>query len=73
MSTINWADESFQIVLNNCYNFSPDFQSRPTTPYNYLAQKYYTDNIPIIKERLMAAGIRLAKILNTIYDKHLSE
>jgi hypothetical protein len=31
-----------------------------------LADAYYDNNLPVVKERLAAAGVRLAKLLNTI-------
>eukprot|EP01117_Protostelium_nocturnum_P007898 TRINITY_DN281_c0_g1_i1.p1 TRINITY_DN281_c0_g1~~TRINITY_DN281_c0_g1_i1.p1 ORF type:complete len:298 (+),score=55.17 TRINITY_DN281_c0_g1_i1:76-894(+) len=56
-SPSDWADESFQIVLNNVYKFTG----------KTLGQAYYQANLPIIQWRLIAGGLRLAKTLNTIF------
>eukprot|EP01117_Protostelium_nocturnum_P010118 TRINITY_DN360_c0_g1_i1.p1 TRINITY_DN360_c0_g1~~TRINITY_DN360_c0_g1_i1.p1 ORF type:complete len:308 (-),score=95.96 TRINITY_DN360_c0_g1_i1:1377-2201(-) len=55
-----WADESFQYVLNNVYDYNQDTGT--------LGESYYKESLPIVKWRLVAAGVRLAKVLNTIFD-----
>lgn len=58
-----WADESFSYVRNDVYNFDP---SPSETSVPYLADHYYYHNLAIIKERLIAASIRLAALLDKI-------
>jgi len=81
-SPVDWADESFHYVLNTCYNFTDNgetqfvknyqktksniniIEKRQTVPA--LGQKYYDVNLPIIQQRLIAAGVRLGTLLNAI-------
>jgi len=51
-----WANESFGYVLSTVYNYdSTD-----------LGDTYYNTNLPIVKQRLIAAGVRLGQLLNNI-------
>lgn len=59
-----WADESFSYVENDVYNFDPSPKASGTP---YLASHYYDHNLPIVRERLIAASIRLAALLNKIF------
>jgi hypothetical protein len=38
-------------------------------PLPYLADHYFRDNYPIIKQQLIAGGIRLGTLLNAIFKK----
>eukprot|EP01113_Clastostelium_recurvatum_P042267 TRINITY_DN683_c0_g1_i1.p1 TRINITY_DN683_c0_g1~~TRINITY_DN683_c0_g1_i1.p1 ORF type:complete len:324 (-),score=85.09 TRINITY_DN683_c0_g1_i1:43-939(-) len=58
LNCIDWANESFDFVRNQVYQFG-------TTGYN-LGDWYYNNNLQVVKNRLMAAGIRLAYVLNSI-------
>lgn len=59
-----WADESFSYVRNDVYNFDPT-PSAASVPY--LGSHYYDHNLPIVTERLTAASIRLAALLEQIF------
>lgn len=59
-----WANESFQYVRTDVYNFNPTSDSRVTD----LGESYYTHNLPIIQQRLVAAGVRLGALLNSIFS-----
>eukprot|EP01114_Cavostelium_apophysatum_P020801 TRINITY_DN706_c0_g1_i1.p1 TRINITY_DN706_c0_g1~~TRINITY_DN706_c0_g1_i1.p1 ORF type:complete len:298 (-),score=74.90 TRINITY_DN706_c0_g1_i1:587-1480(-) len=78
---IVWADESFYWVRETVYNFSSDsefkfknvlhkpgkvtindyFQAEPL-----LGEWYYNQNLPVVQQRLIAAGVRLGALLNAI-------
>jgi len=70
-NAIDWADESFHYVRSTCYNFTDngqdyefdllDFEDVPA-----LSTRYYDVNLPIVQQRLIAAGVRLATLLNKI-------
>ena len=56
---INWLYESNQIS-NRIYNEQPEAKD--------LGESYYRDHIPLIRQRIDQAGIRLAGILNQCFD-----
>lgn len=56
-----WADESFYYTRTTVYQ-------GVTGHYPSLGDDYYNLNMPIVKERLIAAGIRLAALLNSIFQ-----
>lgn len=56
----SWAEESYSIVRTNCYDFGS------TGPDN-LGAWYYDRNMPLVRLRIMAAAVRLAQLLNTIF------
>jgi len=60
MKPVDWANESFQYVLNDVYNFDSS-RSEPS-----LGAAYYNHNLPIVQLRLIAAGVRLATLLNSL-------
>jgi len=74
MNPIDWATESFHYVMTTCYNYTGG--SNETFPGDYsplsaqqtpaLGEYYYNHNLPIVMQRLIAAGVRLASLLNTI-------
>jgi len=61
----DWANESFQYVRTVCYNFTTPSDGVPK-----LGEVYYDDNLPIIQQRLIAAGVRLAVVLNTVLNNN---
>lgn len=61
MNVIDWADESFEFVRTTCYNYTTDSSGVPQ-----LDEDYYNRNLPIVQWRLIAAGVRLASLLNNI-------
>jgi len=60
MDPVYWANESFGYVLTTVY----DFSSNEAVPS--LGDVYYNRNLPIVKQRLIAAGVRLGQLLNNI-------
>jgi len=58
---ILWANESFGYVLSTVYDFN---SLEAATPQ--LSSVYYNRNLPIVKQRLIAAGVRLGQLLNNI-------
>jgi len=56
LSPTSWADESFQYVQNTCYQYSS----------TALSDNYYNRNLPIVQQRLIAAGVRLGTVLNNV-------
>lgn len=69
MNPITWADESFDYVQSTCYNFTSDemiphyISKKAPVP---LGDAYYNRNLPIVKQRLIAAGVRLGAVLNAV-------
>jgi len=72
MDPIDWADESFHFVRSTCYNFTDnnydgfDVAIFDDEPVPALGDKYYYTNLPIVQQRLIAAGVRLGHLLNEI-------
>jgi len=62
LDPIGWADESFYFVRTTCYNYNQQGRAPADTPQ--LGDAYYNRNLPIVQERLIAAGVRLGTILN---------
>lgn len=68
MNPIEWADESFYYVRTDVYNYdgsiikiNGDDASEPNLKWDY-----YNHNIPIVQQRLIAAGLRLGQLLTNI-------
>jgi len=62
MDPILWGNESFGYVLSTVYNFNPSKNG----DLPQLGDAYYNTNLPIVKQRLIAAGVRLGQLLNNI-------
>ncbi|MBC6409496.1 MAG: S1/P1 nuclease [Ekhidna sp.] len=58
LNALDWANESKE-YRRQCYETMPDSKS--------LAYRYSFDNIALLNQRLLQAGIRLANVLNDIY------
>jgi len=67
MEPSNWADESFDYVRNDVYNFYPDGKVSMVGADPDLGDAYYEHNLPIVTERLIGAAIRLAALLDKIF------
>eukprot|EP01087_Luapelamoeba_hula_P012604 TRINITY_DN351_c0_g1_i1.p1 TRINITY_DN351_c0_g1~~TRINITY_DN351_c0_g1_i1.p1 ORF type:complete len:288 (-),score=31.80 TRINITY_DN351_c0_g1_i1:26-889(-) len=63
-----WANESFQLVRNDVYNFVPSNFNATLAKDPELGTWYYNQNLPVVKQRLMAAAVRLAALLNKIFS-----
>jgi len=58
MDPITWADESHaEVKTGVVYDFTG----------STLGQTYYNEAIPVVQQRLIAAGVRLGQLLNNIY------
>jgi hypothetical protein len=66
MDPVLWANSSFYYTRTACYNILPE-DNAPDQELPYLADNYFNKNFPIIKQQLIAGGIRLASILNSVY------
>jgi len=65
---VSWAAESFTSVVKSVYDFPGTCASIPA-----LGEEYYTQHIPIVQQRLIAAGLRLAHLFNTILAEKLKQ
>lgn len=57
-SYVAWMEESFKL-RDRCYDFKPEL------PLSY---EYVYKSLPIVKQRLLQAGVRLAGTLNSIFQ-----
>jgi hypothetical protein len=64
-----WANESFSLMIRHPYNILPESDG-DNKRLPYLAEHYFRDNYPIVKRQLIAGGIRLGTLLNTIFKKN---
>jgi len=64
---VKWANESFQLTHTVVYNYNP---SPDASESIYLGENYYNANLPVVKQRLIAGGVRLATLLNNIFSAH---
>ena len=55
-----WATESYRLAVSNAYAIPKDRR---------ISQAYFEKNIPVVNERLSVAGVRLAALLNAIFDE----
>ncbi len=60
LDPVAWATESYQLARSNAYTIPKDGR---------IGQDYFDKNIPVIERRLSAAGMRLAALLNVIFDE----
>jgi hypothetical protein len=68
---ILWANESFTYVLDTVYNFSDSTSTKKRAEPN-LGDVYYDRNLPIVKQRLIAGGVRLGQLLNNLFSGDLT-
>lgn len=82
-NVIAWAEESHTVAKSSTYNLpskmvktstrgfqKKNFQGQPMDII-VLDEKYFTDNLPVVARQLQMGGVRLARILNEIYDKDI--
>ncbi len=55
-----WATESHKLARSNAYDVPKDER---------LGQDYFDKNIRVVNDRLSIAGVRLAALLNVIFDE----
>jgi len=65
MNPIKWANESFQLVRTTVYNFTDSGINSDASVPN-LADGYYDRNLPIVQWQLIAGGVRLGVLLDTL-------
>ena len=59
LDPVDWANESLRLAHTNAYAIPKNGR---------LGDTYYRRNIQVVNERLAMAGVRLAVVLNTIFD-----
>lgn len=59
-----WARESFELAKNCAYKLNCDATASDLRNGDYLSNAYYTNSEPIIHQRLLQAGVRLAHVIN---------
>lgn len=64
-SPVAWANESIGYVLSTVYDFDPTALTRSGDVV--LGKAYYDKNFPIAVQRMEAAGVRLAGIINAAF------
>jgi len=60
LDPVVWATESFKLAHSNAYAIPKDGR---------IGQDYFDKNIPVVNDRLSIAGVRLAALLNEIFDR----
>lgn len=65
MDPVAWATESHALAESHAYR---NAQGEVIKAGDVLEQDYADRNSPVVDEQLTRAGVRLAKMLNTIYD-----
>jgi hypothetical protein len=61
-----WGQESFAIALEYAYEME---SGEEVEDGSTLTEEYYETRLPIVKDRLIAAGVRLAATLEAIYNE----
>ena len=57
---VAWATESHKLAVSNAYDVPKDGR---------LGQDYLDKNIPVVNDRLSMAGVRLAVLLNAVFEE----
>jgi hypothetical protein len=60
MDPVQWADESYALVVSTVYDFAV------SDGVAILDEQYYLRNLPFVQQRLIAGGVRLGKLLQSI-------
>lgn len=63
MKPDEWAEESFQLVLSDVYNFSNQLGGAEIE----ITEQYYAQSMPIVVDRLSGAAVRLAGLIDTLF------
>jgi len=63
MDAADWATESYKYVEGSVYDFTTYKSGDP-----WLQDPYYNENLPVVQSQLTSAGIRLAQLINNIFD-----
>lgn len=82
-NVISWAEGSHALARTSAYNLpskkvktsSRGFQKKDRQgklmDITVLDEKYFSQNLPVAEKQLRLGGVRLARILNEIYDKDI--
>lgn len=82
-NVIVWAEGSLAVAKTSTYKLPTSTVKTSTRGFQkkdrngkpldivVLDEKYFTDNMPVVEKQLRLGGIRLARILNEIYDKDI--
>jgi hypothetical protein len=57
---VRWAEESVRVAAEHCYRLPANHE---------LGQAYLDANLPVVREQLLRAGVRLAGLLNAIFQR----
>ncbi len=60
LDPVAWATESYQLARSNAYTIPKDGR---------IGQDYFERNLPVVEQRLTMSGVRLAALLNAIFDE----
>ena len=60
LDPVVWATESHRLAHSNAYIVPKDGR---------IGQDYFDKNIPVVERRLSVAGVRLAALLNAVFDE----
>jgi len=66
------GEDSFKIVNSNCYSYLREKKRHMLQSPIELGLEYFTENFPIVRQRLMMAGARLAIVLQSTCAKHMN-
>lgn len=70
-SVTDWALESHKLSWRAYYHTNGEFMVADPKRSWKLDQAYYDKNVPIVEEQLVRAGVRLAKVLNDVFNVKL--
>ena len=57
---VQWAEESVRVAAQHCYQIPANHE---------LGQAYADANLPIVRQQLFRGGVRLATLLNAIFER----
>lgn len=82
-NVIAWAESSHALAKSGAYDLPSKTVKTSTRGFQkkdshgqpldivVLDEKYFTQNMPVVERQLQLGGVRLARILNEIYDKEI--
>ena len=71
-SVTDWALEAHKLSLSTYYHTNGEFMVADSKRSWKLDQPYYDRNVPVVEGQLVRAGVRLAKILNDVFNVKLA-
>ena len=81
-NVIAWAEAAHELAKSGAYHLPSKTVKTSTRGFQKIVQgqpvdivvldeKYFTDNMPVVEKQLQRGGVRLARILNEIFDKDI--